>query len=143
MTTDLGKGSARTNDAVPRQRGGAHAATKTSRFRRKSRPASAPRSVADPAPAVPLTASLLPPQAAAPRSADITPSPAVAPRSAVAPRVTAAGHWVLVTAAITGAVALALACAPGRRRGRRPGGRADGAPGGTPIPAAGGTLHHG
>jgi hypothetical protein len=36
--------------------------------------------------------------------------------------VTAAGHWVLVAAAITGAVALALACTPGRRRGARPGG---------------------
>jgi hypothetical protein len=34
--------------------------------------------------------------------------------------VSAAGHWVVVTAAITGAVALALACAPGRRRGPRP-----------------------
>ena len=38
MTTDLGKGSARTNNAIPRQRGGAHAATKTGRFRRKSAP---------------------------------------------------------------------------------------------------------
>src|ERR1700736_3475449 len=50
VRTDLGKGAARTEDAVPRHRGGAHAAAKTGRFRRKSRPASAPRSAADPAP---------------------------------------------------------------------------------------------
>ena len=36
MITDLGKDQARTSDAVPRPHGGAHAATKTSRFRRKS-----------------------------------------------------------------------------------------------------------
>jgi hypothetical protein len=45
VTADLGKGLARAGDAVPRQRGGAHAAAKTSRFRRKSAsaaPASAP-----------------------------------------------------------------------------------------------------
>ena len=36
MTTDPGNGQARTSDTVPRQRVGAHAATKTSRFRRKS-----------------------------------------------------------------------------------------------------------
>ena len=36
MTTDPGNGQARTSDTFPRQRVGAHAATKTSRFRRKS-----------------------------------------------------------------------------------------------------------
>jgi hypothetical protein len=36
VTADLGKGQARAGDAVPRQRGGAHAAAKASRFRRKS-----------------------------------------------------------------------------------------------------------
>lgn len=37
LTTDLGKDSARTNDAVPRHRGGAHAAIKTSPSRRMPR----------------------------------------------------------------------------------------------------------
>ena len=34
----------------------------------------------------------------------------------------AAGHWALVAAAVTGAVALAMACTPGREEGgkRRP-----------------------
>ncbi len=36
MTTELGNGQTRANDVVPRQRGGAHAAAKTSRFRRKT-----------------------------------------------------------------------------------------------------------
>ena len=57
--------------------------------------------------------------------------------------VTAAGHWALVTAAITGAVALALACTPGRGEETRPGGRPDDTPGRAPVPGAGGTLDHG
>ncbi len=89
MTTDLGKGPARTNDAVPRQRGGAHAAAKTSPFRRKSGPAPAHRSPAEPvtAPpggAVPLAAPLPSPLTVAPRSAGITPPSAAAVRSAAA-----------------------------------------------------------
>jgi hypothetical protein len=63
VTTDLGKGPARTNDALPRQRGGAHAAAKTSRLRRKRGPAPVPLSTADPIPAVPW-----------PREADAWPS---------------------------------------------------------------------
>jgi len=89
VTTDLGKGPARTNDAVPRQRGGAHAAAKTSPFRRKSGPAPAHRSPAEPvtAPpggAVPLAAPLPSPLTVAPRSAGITPPSAAAVRSAAA-----------------------------------------------------------
>jgi len=57
--------------------------------------------------------------------------------------VTVAGHWALVAAVITGAVALALACTPGRQRAARPGRRANGTPGGAPVPGAGGTLDHG
>jgi len=57
--------------------------------------------------------------------------------------VTAAGHWALVTAAITGAVALALACTPGRGGETRAGGRPDHTPGRPPVPGAGGTLDHG
>ena len=57
--------------------------------------------------------------------------------------VTAAGHWALVAAALTGTVALALACTPGRRRRARPGGRRDSTPGVAPVPAAGATLGHG
>jgi hypothetical protein len=53
VTTDPGKGPARTSDALPRQRGGAHAATKTNCLRRKSGP-------------VPALAGLTPPSAAAP-----------------------------------------------------------------------------
>ncbi len=48
MTTDLGNGQARISDAVSRPRGGAHAASKTSRFRRKS--ASVPAPLAAPLP---------------------------------------------------------------------------------------------
>src|SRR6185312_347798 len=51
VTADLGKGPARAGDAVPRQRGGVHAAAKTSRFRRKS--ASAASDSASPAPSAP------------------------------------------------------------------------------------------
>ena len=57
--------------------------------------------------------------------------------------VTAAGHWALVAAALTGTVALALACTPGRRGRARPGRRRDSAPGVAPVPAAGATLGHG
>lgn len=57
--------------------------------------------------------------------------------------VTAAGHWALVAAALTGTVALALACTPGRRRRARPGRRRDSTPGVAPVPAAGATLGHG
>ena len=46
MTTELGQRQTRTRDAWPRQRGGAHAASKTSRFRRTS--ASAPQSAQAP-----------------------------------------------------------------------------------------------
>ncbi len=56
---------------------------------------------------------------------------------------TAAGHWALDTAAITGAVALALACTPGSRRGAKPGGGQDSTAGRAPVPGAGGTLDHG
>jgi len=51
VTPDLGQGSARPDEAVPRQRGGAHAASSGSWFRRKSAesPAAAPSS-----PAVPM-----------------------------------------------------------------------------------------
>jgi hypothetical protein len=44
VTTDLGKGQARADDAVPRQRGGAHAAARNGRFRRKSGSAAEPAS---------------------------------------------------------------------------------------------------
>ena len=57
--------------------------------------------------------------------------------------ITAAGHWALVAAALTGTVALALACTPGRRRRVRTGGRRDSIPGVAPVPAAGATLGHG
>ena len=57
--------------------------------------------------------------------------------------VTAAGHWALLTAAITGTVALALACTPGRRRGVRTGSRRDDTSAGAPVPGAGGTFDHG
>jgi hypothetical protein len=48
VATDLGKGPARTNDAVPRHRGGAHAATKTSRFRKTEPAGLTPPSAAAP-----------------------------------------------------------------------------------------------
>jgi len=57
--------------------------------------------------------------------------------------VTAAGRWTLVAAAVTGAVALAMACTPGRPRGGRPGGRPDDSAGGAPVPGAGGIQGHG
>jgi len=57
--------------------------------------------------------------------------------------VTAAGHWGLLTAAITGTVALALACTPGRRRGVRTGSRRDETSAGAPVPGAGVTFDHG
>ena len=44
----------------------------------------------------------------------------------------AAGHWALVAAAITGAVAVAMACTPGRKEGGRPG-----------VAGAGGIPDHG
>ncbi len=52
---------------------------------------------------------------------------------------TAAGHWALIAAAVTGAVALALACTGGRRKDREPSEIADGAP----VPGAGATPGHG
>jgi hypothetical protein len=51
----------------------------------------------------------------------------------------AAGHWALVAAAVTGAVAVAMACAPGRARGGRTGESA----GGAPVLGAGGIPDHG
>ncbi len=51
MTTDLGKDQARAGDDTPRQRGGAHAAAKNSRFRRKDAPAPAQRRLRAPPPA--------------------------------------------------------------------------------------------
>jgi hypothetical protein len=52
---------------------------------------------------------------------------------------TAAGHWAVITAAVTGTVALALACTGGRRRGREPDDVADGAP----VPGTAGMPGHG
>jgi hypothetical protein len=52
---------------------------------------------------------------------------------------TAAGHWALTAAAVTGAVAMALACIGRRRPGSEPGEAAVG----TPIPGASATLDHG
>ncbi len=57
--------------------------------------------------------------------------------------VTAAGHWALVAAALTGTVAVALACTPGRRNRSGPGARRDNTSGVAPVPAAGATLGHG
>ena len=57
--------------------------------------------------------------------------------------VTAAGHWALVAAAITGLVALALACTSGPQGGARRGGRADDTSDAAPVPEAGGILDHG
>jgi hypothetical protein len=218
VTTDLGKDQARTNDAVPRQRGGAHAATKTRRFRRRGAPAPAPRTPDGPVPASPdgpfpgptgiavpfpreagppsslksrhpqdpwhpqeprqtqepasgthdraapvgsetEDRALAGPRAAAVRSAAVAglvagylAAGAVQLRALTSARtgpavhaalVTAAGHWALVTAAITGAVALALACTPGRGRQTRPGARPDDTSGRPPVPGAGGILDHG
>ena len=53
MTTDLGKGQARTDEAVPRQRGGAHAAARNGRFRRNQPPTPPPAGPASPPPAPP------------------------------------------------------------------------------------------
>jgi hypothetical protein len=52
---------------------------------------------------------------------------------------TAAGHWALIAAAVTSAVALALACTGGRRKCREPDDVADGAP----VPRAGAGPGHG
>ena len=51
----------------------------------------------------------------------------------------AAGHWALVAAAVTGAVAVAMACTPGRARRGRTGESA----GGAPVLGAGGIPDHG
>jgi hypothetical protein len=61
---------------------------------------------------------------------------APAARAALA---TAAGHWALVAAAVTGAVALALAGTPGRKRAGRPAEIA----GATPVLGAGTIPDHG
>jgi len=52
---------------------------------------------------------------------------------------TAAGHWALIGAAVTGATAVALACTEGHRKGSEPAETR----GGVPVPGAGGTLDHG
>ena len=51
--------------------------------------------------------------------------------AALAALAAAAGHWALVAAAVTGAVAVAMACTPGRARG------------GAPVLGAGGIPDHG
>ena len=88
MTEDLGNGQARAGDAVPRQRGGAHAAAKSSRFRRKSASVASesvpPAVPAPPAGAVPAP---LPPR---PRTAQEPPptwsrEPTTAPLPAIGP----------------------------------------------------------
>ncbi len=75
MTTDLGKDAARTSGAVPRQRGGAHAAAKTSRFRRKSDPTRSPLTAPMPSPG----SAAPPPGSAAPPPGSAAPPPQVAP----------------------------------------------------------------
>jgi hypothetical protein len=86
VTEDLGRGQARAADAVPRQRGGAHAAAKSSRFRRKN--ASVASDSASPAvPAPP--AYLTPPVSIAPPGSSAVPvrTAPLAPVSApLAPR---------------------------------------------------------
>jgi hypothetical protein len=57
--------------------------------------------------------------------------------------VTGAGRWALLAAAVTGAVALAMACTPGRPRRGRPGGPPDDVAIGAPVPDAGRIQGHG
>jgi hypothetical protein len=52
---------------------------------------------------------------------------------------TAAGHWALTAAAVTGAVAMALACIGRHRKSSEPAEPR----GAVPVPGAGGTLDHG
>jgi len=132
VTPELGKGPARAGDAVPRQRGGAHAAAKTSRFRRKS--GSAASDSASPAPSAPPAPQA---SAAAKASAATPPPPA-------APTIPAPAAPMEATAHLTAPSRLpppASSAAPSGRPGPGPGRLAPrGRPGrgaGRPGPAAG------
>ena len=95
MTTDLGHPPARPDDAVPRPHGGAHAANKGSRFRRKGGPAPPPQP----------DASLAPPA-----------SPTPAPPPATVPRGAATSLWSPAPVTITASGALAASGAVETRR---------------------------
>jgi hypothetical protein len=154
VTEDLGRGQARAGNAVPRQRGGAHAAATSSRFRRKSAsvPSDSARNAFPAAERVHLALLTAP----------------VAGICAIAVAVTYRGGPAVAAAAIADAIALnadrggrrwsrrtgpglhrkapdrGLDPGPGRNRDReqrpcRPGEVASGAP----VPGTGGTLDHG
>jgi len=96
VTADLGKDQARTGDAAPRLRGGAHAAAKTGRFRRKS------VSVPAPLPVPSLTWSPEP---------VTVPLPVVGAAASAAPQATAVGPGLARRGAAAARSAGASLCA--------------------------------